>query len=113
MNRQDISKGWKLNAKAREELAALLKAHPEILFVDAAIADIAGTLRGKRIAAADALKLFETGMQLPASLHLMDVRGEMMNRLKEGMASSSDPTATDLLRRIGDPPERCRVTATP
>jgi hypothetical protein len=30
------------------------------------------------------------------------LRGEMMNRLKEGMASSSDPTATDLLRRIGD-----------
>lgn len=30
------------------------------------------------------------------------LRGEMMARLKEAIASSSDPQATDLLRRIGD-----------
>jgi hypothetical protein len=30
------------------------------------------------------------------------MRGEMMNRLKEAMASSSDPAATDMLRRLGD-----------
>nr|ACN58787.1 gamma-glutamyl-putrescine synthetase [uncultured bacterium BLR9] len=93
MSRQDTSRGWKPNAKARDELAALLAAHPEIAFVDAAIPDIAGTLRGKRIAAADILKLFDTGMQLPASLHLMDVRGEMMNPQGRGY-SDGDPDGT-------------------
>jgi glutamine synthetase len=93
MNRQDTSKGWRPNAAARDELAALLAAHPEIEFVDAAIADIAGTLRGKRIAASDALKLFDAGMQIPASLHLMDVRGEMMNPQGRGY-SDGDPDGT-------------------
>ena len=81
------------HASARAELAALLSAHPEIEFVDAAIPDIAGNLRGKRIAAADALKLFDAGMQLPASLHLMDVRGEMMNPQGRGY-SDGDPDGT-------------------
>jgi len=78
---------------AREELAALLAAHPEIEFVDAAIADIAGNLRGKRIAAGDAAKLFESGMQIPADLHLMDIRGEMMNPQGRGF-SDGDPDGT-------------------
>lgn len=30
------------------------------------------------------------------------MRGEMMNRLKEAMAGSTDPAATDMLRRLGD-----------
>ncbi len=30
------------------------------------------------------------------------LRAEMANRLKEAMASSSDPAATDMLRRVGD-----------
>lgn len=30
------------------------------------------------------------------------MRGEMTDRLKEAMASSSDPSATDMLRRLGD-----------
>ncbi len=75
---------------AREALSALLSAHPEIEFVDAVIADIAGTLRGKRIPAADAMKLFESGMQIPSDLHLMDVRGEMMNPMGRGF-SDGDP----------------------
>jgi glutamine synthetase len=75
---------------ASEELAALLAAHPEIESVDAVIADIAGTLRGKRIPALGAMKLFESGMQIPTDLHLMDVRGEMMNPLGRGF-SDGDP----------------------
>lgn len=78
---------------ARDELTALLAAHPEIAFVDAVIADIAGTLRGKRIPAADAAKLFDSGMQIPTDLHLMDVRGEMMNPMGRGF-SDGDPDGT-------------------
>jgi glutamine synthetase len=93
MNRQTPAKDLKPNAAARAELEALLAAHLEIEFVDAAIADIAGNLRGKRIAAPDALKLFETGMQIPLSLHLMDVRGDMMNPRGRGYADG-DPDGT-------------------
>ncbi len=78
---------------ARAELESVLAANPAIEFVDAAIADICGNLRGKRIAAADAPKLFESGMQIPLSLHLMDVRGEMMNPSGRGY-TDGDPDGT-------------------
>ena len=79
--------------EARAELDAILAANPKIEFVDAAIADICGTLRGKRLPVADALKLFESGMQIPQSLHLMDVRGEMMNPSGRGY-TDGDPDGT-------------------
>lgn len=82
-----------MHSSARQELEAVLVANPAIQFVDAAIADIAGTLRGKRVAVADAPKLFEHGMQIPLSLHLMDVRGEMMNPGGRGY-SDGDPDGT-------------------
>jgi glutamine synthetase len=93
MNKQTPAKDLQPQDAARAELDALLSAHPEIEFVDAAIADIAGNLRGKRITAADALKLFDSGMQIPASLHLMDVRGEMMNPRGRGY-TDGDPDGT-------------------
>jgi glutamine synthetase len=77
----------------RAELEAIIAANPKIEFVDAAIADICGTLRGKRLPVADAPKLFETGMQIPLSLHLMDVRGEMMNPSGRGY-TDGDPDGT-------------------
>ncbi len=80
-------------SRAREELEAVLLANPAITSVDAAIADISGALRGKRIPVADAPKLFESGMQIPLSLHLMDVRGEMMNPGGRGY-SDGDPDGT-------------------
>jgi glutamine synthetase len=92
MNRQ-VKKTSQTHAAARAELEAILIANPAIEFVDAAIADISGALRGKRIAAADAPKLFESGMQIPLSLHLMDVRGEMMNPGGRGY-SDGDPDGT-------------------
>ena len=79
--------------EGRAELEALLKIAPEIDFVDSAIADLCGILRGKRIAAADAAKLFESGMQIPLSLPLMDARGEMTNAGGHGF-SDGDPDGT-------------------
>ncbi len=79
--------------EGRIELEALLKGAPEIDFVDAAIADMCGILRGKRIAAADAAKLFEAGMQIPLSLPLMDARGEMTDAGGHGF-SDGDPDGT-------------------
>jgi glutamine synthetase len=54
---------------------AFLAARPELKFVDAFIADLNGVLRGKRLPAAGALKLFETGLRLPRSLVGVDVWG--------------------------------------
>ena len=53
----------------------------------------AALLRGKRLPVADAPKLFESGMQIPLSLHLMDVRGEMMNPSGRGY-TDGDPDGT-------------------
>ncbi|HXJ03446.1 MAG TPA: glutamine synthetase family protein [Micropepsaceae bacterium] len=94
MNKQtNPAKPTHPHAAARAELEAVLTANSAIQFVDAAIADICGALRGKRIAIADAPKLFESGMQIPLSLHLMDVRGEMMNPGGRGY-SDGDPDGT-------------------
>src|ERR1700682_6812340 len=93
MNKQSPSRKAQPHAAARSELEAVLLANPDIQFVDAAIADISGALRGKRIAVADVPKLFEAGMQIPLSLHLMDVRGEMMNPGGRGY-SDGDPDGT-------------------
>src|SRR5256714_14721809 len=93
MNKQSPSRKTQGHGAARAELEAVLLANPDIQFVDAAIADISGTLRGKRIAVGDAPKLFEAGMQIPLSLHLMDVRGEMMNPGGRGY-SDGDPDGT-------------------
>src|SRR5512146_807145 len=94
MNRPaDPAEIARASESARAEWDALHLAHPEIVFVDAAIADICGTLRGKRIAAEEADKLFHSGMQIPLSLHLMDVRGEMMNPGGRGY-SDGDPGGT-------------------
>src|SRR5215831_1217560 len=94
MNKQSLpAKKASPHAQAKAELEAVLVRNPAIQFVDAAIADICGALRGKRIAVADAGKLFESGMQIPLSLHLMDVRGEMMNPQGRGY-SDGDPDGT-------------------
>src|ERR1700716_3509368 len=93
MNKQSPTRKTQGHGAARAELEAVLLANPDIQFVDAAIADISGALRGKGIAVADAPELFEVGMQIPLSLHLMDVRGEMMNPGGRGY-SDGDPDGT-------------------
>jgi glutamine synthetase len=93
MNKQSPGRHSPAQSTAKQELEAVLLANPAIVSVDAAIADISGTLRGKRISTVDVAKLFETGMQIPLSLHLMDVRGEMMNPGGRGY-SDGDPDGT-------------------
>ncbi len=54
---------------------ALLDKSPDLKFVDAFVADLNGVLRGKRIPAKGALKVFESGLRLPRSLIGVDVWG--------------------------------------
>lgn len=78
---------------ARIEFEALLLSEPPIEFLDAVLADICGTLRGKRIAVREADRLFESGMQIPQSIYLMDSHGEMTNPFGRGFGDG-DPDGT-------------------
>ena len=114
MNKQSPGRRSPAHSTAKQELEAVLLTNPAIVSVDAAIADISGTLRGKRIATGDAAKLFETGMQIPLSLHLMDVRGEMMNPGGRGYSDGDPdgaawPIASTVTEVWGSDPPRAQM----
>ncbi|HEY4944260.1 MAG TPA: glutamine synthetase family protein [Rhizomicrobium sp.] len=102
-------------AAARAEFEALAGANVEC--VDAVIVDISGTMRGKRLPIADAPRLFETGMQLPRSVYLMDVKGEMVNPFGRGFGDG-DPDGTawpvpgSISRVWGEGPPRLQMLTT-
>lgn len=64
-------------------------ARPELEYVDAVLADFCGTLRGKRLRIEEAGKLFESGMQIPLSIQLMDAHGEMANPFGRGYGAGA------------------------
>jgi len=78
---------------ARTRFDALIAAHPDIQFVDAVLADICGTLRGKRLPRGSCGHLFESGMQIPQSIYMMDASGEMVNPFGRGIGDG-DPDGT-------------------
>ncbi len=59
--------------KARAE--KFFGATPDLKFVDVFLSDLNGVLRGKRLPAAAALKLFDSGLRMPRSLIGVDVWG--------------------------------------
>jgi len=79
--------------EARKRFDALKAAHPDIQFVDAVLADICGTLRGKRLPVGATAHLFESGMQIPQSIYMMDASGEMVNPFGRGFGDG-DPDGT-------------------
>lgn len=103
--------------KARAEFDALRKAHPDLQYIDAVLADVIGVLRGKRMPVAEAAKLFECGMQIPHSIYLMDANGEMTNPLGRGYGDG-DPDGTawpipgTLSRVWGEGPPRGQMLMT-
>ena len=103
--------------KARAEFEMFAAENPGLGFVDAVVVDLCGTLRGKRLPISEAAKLFETGLQLPHSIYLMDARGEMTNPLGRGFGDGDpDGTAWPLpgtVRRVwGSDPMRAQVFLT-
>jgi glutamine synthetase len=104
-------------ARARAEFDAAVAAHPDVAFVDALIVDISGAIRGKRLPIADAGRLFETGMQLPRSVYLLDVKGEMVNAFGRGFGDG-DPDGTawpvpgSVARVWGEGPNRLQLLTT-
>jgi glutamine synthetase len=102
---------------AKAEFERLAAAHPDLECVDALIVDIAGTIRGKRLPLADAARLFEHGMQLPRSVYLMDVKGEMVNPFGRGFGDgdpdgSAWPVPGTIAPVWGEGPKRLQMLTT-
>ncbi|MFG8224782.1 glutamine synthetase, partial [Pseudomonas aeruginosa] len=57
-----------LRAVQLTEPSLFLQEHPEVQFVDLLISDMNGVVRGKRIERNSLHKVFEKGINLPASL---------------------------------------------
>ncbi|HKD23291.1 MAG TPA: glutamine synthetase family protein [Rhizomicrobium sp.] len=104
-------------AQAKAEFDALLRTHKDIQFVDALMPDVLGILRGKRIPTGDAARLFESGMQIPRTLYLMDAHGEMTNPFGRGFGDG-DPDGTawpipgTLTPVWGETPKRAQMLMT-
>jgi len=79
--------------EARREFDALVASRSDLQFIDALLVDLCGTLRGKRLPIGEAGKLFESGMQIPLSVYLMDAHGEMTNPFGRGIGDG-DPDGT-------------------
>lgn len=68
-----------------EEANAFLEEHPEVQFVDLLIADMNGVVRGKRIERASLTKVYEKGINLPASLFALDINGSTVESTGLGL----------------------------
>ena len=67
------------------EANAFLKEHPEVLYVDLLIADMNGVVRGKRIERTSLHKVYEKGINLPASLFALDINGSTVESTGLGL----------------------------
>src|SRR5471030_2710018 len=69
------------------------RAHPDVEALDAFIIDVNGNTLGKRLAVADAHKVFSDGVQFSSCALIADVRG--LGHNVQGMgASDGDPDGT-------------------
>ncbi len=103
--------------QARQEFEGFIAAHPEIQYLDAVIVDLCGILRGKRMGIGEAVKIFDSGMQIPQSVYLMDARGEMTDVFGHGHGDGDpDGTAWPIPGTIscvwGEEPARAQLLTT-
>src|SRR5690606_21727522 len=67
------------------EASVFLETHPDVLFVDLLIADMNGVVRGKRIERNSLIKVYEKGINLPASLFALDINGSTVESTGLGL----------------------------
>ena len=67
------------------EANTFLKEHPEIQYVDLLITDMNGIVRGKRVERASLHKVYEKGINLPASLFALDINGSTVESTGLGL----------------------------
>ena len=94
------------------EANAFLKEHPEVQYVDLLIADMNGVVRGKRIERASLHKVYEKGINLPASLFALDINGITVESSGLGMdIGDSDRTCFPIPNTLSNEPWQKRPTA--
>ena len=74
-----------LRAVQLTEPSLFLQEHPEVQFVDLLISDMNGVVRGKRIERNSLPKVFEKGINLPASLFALDITGSTVESTGLGL----------------------------
>ncbi len=77
------------------ELTTYLEQNPETEYIDALFVDMSGVIRGKRYLRDDIDKLFRSGLQIPLSVHYLDVTGASLNPCGMGF-TDGDPDGTAL-----------------
>ncbi|HCG40470.1 glutamine synthetase family protein [Pseudomonas sp. NP21570] len=94
------------------EANAFLKEHPEVQYVDLLITDMNGVVRGKRIERASLHKVYEKGINLPASLFALDINGITVESTGLGMdIGDSDRTCFPIPNTLCKEPWQKRPTA--
>jgi len=101
-----------LSAGLPTEASAFLEAHPEIVFVDLLIADMNGVVRGKRIERAALPKVYEKGINLPASIFALDINGSTVESTGLGLdIGESDRICFPIADTLSIEPWQKRPTA--
>ncbi len=94
------------------EANAFLKEHPEVQYVDLLITDMNGVVRGKRIERASLHKVYEKGINLPASLFALDINGITVESTGLGMdIGDSDRICFPIPNTLSKEPWQKRPTA--
>ena len=83
----------KVQIASIDELESYITKYPQTKYIDAVLCDISGIIRGKRMPAKDAKKLFISGVQFCYSTFLLDASGYCPNAEGRGF-TDGDPDAT-------------------
>jgi glutamine synthetase len=73
-----------------DELSRFLNEHPDTRYIDAIFVDLCGIVRGKRIPREESEKIYDSGVQIPHSVYLLDVTGYNANPCGRGFGDG-DP----------------------
>ncbi len=102
------------NVVRLDEANRFLSEHPEVQFVDLLIADMNGVVRGKRIDRSNLLKVYDKGINLPASLFALDIQGTTVESSGLGLdigdadrVATRSPAPSAWSRGSAGPPRNC------
>ncbi len=95
MTKQNNAPGGNVGApeQASREVAQFCQRFPDIRQVDAIFIDMCGMARGKRLPIEELAGVYSQGMNLPASIYLLDVTGDQLDVMGRGF-SDGDPDGT-------------------
>jgi glutamine synthetase len=94
------------------EASVFLEAHPDVQFVDLLIADMNGVVRGKRIERDSLAKVYEKGINLPASLFALDINGSTVESTGLGLdIGDADRVCLPIANTLSYEPWQKRPTA--